>query len=168
MKIINLKENPKQKVPVDFTGKVIHKNGTVCYFKNGAFHRLDGPAIERPDGTKEYWVNGKLHRLDGPACEWFNGYKDYYVEGKRHRLDGPAYEGTNGTKIYFIEGKKHRLDGPACEWFDGTKEYWIDGKYYYKEDFDKLVNEMNKSKTTTCNNKVVEIEGKKYKLVEMC
>ena len=39
------------------------------WFKDGALHREDGPAIEREDGHKEWFINGKRHRVDGPAIE---------------------------------------------------------------------------------------------------
>jgi hypothetical protein len=102
-------------------------------------HRLDGPALEGGNGDKEWWVNNKLHRLDGPACEYADGDKEWYVDGERHRLDGPA-----------------------IEYADGDKDWYVNGAEMTKEEF----NEYIKPKPS-CEGKVVEIDGKKYKLVSI-
>ena len=57
------------------------------YFKNGNFHRVDGPAYESYYGTKFWYKEGKHHRLDGPAVEYFDGYKYWYYEGKKIDCD---------------------------------------------------------------------------------
>ena len=90
------------------------------------------------NGDKFWYVNGQLHREDGPAVEYPNGYKEWWVNGKRHREDGPAIQHSNGYK----------------EWF-------LNNKNYSAEDFFKEMNEKS-----GCSGKVVEIDGKKYKLVE--
>ena len=108
------------------------------------------------------WYNEKnqLHRLDGPAIEYTNGSKSWYVEGKRHRLDGPAVEYADGGKEWFVEGKRHRLDGPAIEYADGYKAWWVEGKELTEEEFNKYTKPK-----PSCENKVIDIDGKKYKLV---
>jgi hypothetical protein len=109
------------------------------------------------------WYNdkGKLHRLDGPAVEWASGYKEWYVEGKLHRLDSPAIEYADGDKEWWVEGKRHRLDGPAIEYADGYKEWYVEGKLMTEKEFDKYINPK-----PTCEGKVVEIDGVKYKLTK--
>ncbi len=124
-------------------------------------HRLDGPAVEYADGSKSWHVNGKLHRLDGPAVEEANAYKAWYVNGKRHRLDGPAVEWASRNKSWHVNGKLHRLDGPAVEWASGSKEWWVEGKKITEKEF----NEYTKPKPS-CEGKVVEVDGVKYKLVK--
>jgi hypothetical protein len=94
---------------------------------------------------KEYKVKVYNNRT-----EWFN------LEGKLHREDGPAVEWANGDKCYYINGKLHREDGPALEFANGDKAYYINDEYLTEEEF----NNRNKS----CENKIVEIEGVKYKL----
>jgi hypothetical protein len=94
---------------------------------------------------KEYKVKVYSDRI-----EWFN------LEGKLHREDGPAVEWANGDKCYYINGKLHREDGPALEFANGDKAYYINDEYLTEEEF----NNRNKS----CENKIVEIEGVKYKL----
>jgi hypothetical protein len=74
-----------------------------------------------------------------------------------HREDGPAIEHCNGNKEWLLDNKWHREDGPAIEYANGDKEFYIDGTYYSEEDF------PNRNKSP-CEGKVVEIDGKKYKL----
>jgi len=57
-------------------------NGTICYSKDGDFHREDGPALEYVEGTKIWMKNGKIHRLCGPAVTFYNGTVNWYVNGK--------------------------------------------------------------------------------------
>jgi len=92
----------------------------------------------------------------GKNIQWFNDKEE------RHRLDGPAFEGANGDREWWVNDKLHRLDGPAIEYADGDKEWYIDGKEMTKEEF----NEYIKPKPS-CEGKVVEIDGKKYKLVSI-
>lgn len=109
------------------------------------------------------WYNEKnqLHRLDGPAIEDADGYKAWLVEGKLHRLDGPAIEWADGTKKWYVEGKRHRLDGPAIEYADGGKSWYVEGKCMSKKEFDAYTKPK-----PTCEGKVVEVDGIKYKLVK--
>ena len=88
------------------------------------------------------------------------GSRCWYVNGKLHREDGPALEYSNGTKCWFKNGDYHREDGPACEYADGNKYWYLKGIQYTEQDFNK---KMNK----TCDGKVVEIDGKKYKLTSI-
>jgi hypothetical protein len=108
------------------------------------------------------WYNDKdeRHRLDGPAFESADGYKEWRVDGKLHRLDGPAIEWANGGKAWYVDGKLHRTDGPATEWADGHKEWWVNGKLMTEKEF----NEYIKPKPS-CEGKVVEVDGVKYRLV---
>jgi hypothetical protein len=87
-----------------------------------------------PNGDKYWYLNGKYHREDGPAIEWSNGDKSWYLMGKLHREDGPAFEGSNGHK-----------------------EWWLMGKQLTEKEF-------NRRTKKPCNNKVVEIDGVKYRL----
>ena len=88
------------------------------------------------------------------------GYKAWYLNGERHREDGPASELASGSKAWYLNGKKHREDGPAIELADGHKAWYLKGKELTEAEFN---NRMNKS----CSGKVVEVEGVKYKLVEV-
>ena len=111
------------------------------------------------------WYNDKekLHRLDDPAVEDADGYKAWWVDGKIHRLNGPAIERANGFKAFkawWFNGKRHRLDGPAVEYANGDKEWWVDDKKMTEKEF----NEYIKPKPS-CEGKVVEVDGVKYRLV---
>ncbi len=55
------------------------------WFNNGKLHKIDGPAVLRPNGTKEWWLNGKLHRENGPAIEYSNGDKEWWINGKYYK-----------------------------------------------------------------------------------
>jgi len=112
------------------------------------------------DGDKDWYLNDKLHCEHGPAIEGANGSKAWYLNDKLHREDGPAIEWAGGSKEWWLNGKRHREDGPAIEWADGSKEWYLNGKELTEAEFN---NRMNKS----CSGKVVEVEGVKYKLVEV-
>ena len=86
------------------------------------------PTAVLDDGTKEWRdSNGELHRVDGPAVERPNGDWEWRLEGKRHRVGGPAVEYQGGDDRYwkkgrlewYEEGVFHRLDGPAVVCLDG-------------------------------------------------
>ena len=66
----------------------------------------------------------------------------------------------DGTKYWYLNGKKHREDGPAIEWADGTKYWYLNDKELTEAEFNQRMNKP-------CSGKVVEIEGVKYKLVEV-
>ena len=89
-----------------------------------------------------------------------NGDKDWYLNGERHREDGPAVEWADGEKWWYLNGKRHREDGPAFERADGSKSWYLNDKLLTEAEFK---NRMNKP----CSGKVVEIEGVKYRLVEV-
>jgi len=109
--------------------------------------------------TEWYNLNGQRHREDGPAIELANGAKYWYINGKLHREDGPAIEWANGNKSWYINGQCHREDGPAIEYVNGTKSWYIKGERLTETKF----NQRNQP----CNNKIVEIDGKKYKLTQI-
>ena len=109
-------------------------------------------------GTKNWQLNGKLHREDGPAVEYDDGFKFWYLKGECHREDGPAVEYPNGTKSWYLNDKIHREDGPAVELANGDKSWYLNGK--------ELTGSQHKAATSksTCEGKIVEIDGKKYQL----
>jgi len=94
----------------------------------------------------------------------FENRVEWYFEGKLHREGGPACEYADGTKSWHKNGLLHREDGPAIEFSNGNKSWWFEGKKLSKTDFDKAI----KAKTTpTCEDKCVEVDGVKYKLVKI-
>lgn len=110
------------------------------------------------NGEKQWWLNGEYHREDGPAVEWPDGTKEWMLNGNRHREDGPAIENPGGTNYWFLNNELHREDGPAVEDTDGYKAWYLHGE--------KLTEEEHRLRTSgqTCNGKIVEIDGIKYKL----
>ena len=87
-----------------------------------------------------------------------NGSKEWYLNGKSHREDGPAVEYANGSKYWYLNDKLHREDGPACEYASGDKFWFLNGKELTEKEWKQQTNKE------TCDGKIVEIEGKKYKL----
>jgi len=114
-------------------------------------------ALNWGTGDKHWYLMGNLHREDGPAIERSNGHKEWYLNGKCHREDGPAIEYANGNKYWYLNGKCHREGGPAIEWSNGSKEWYLMGKRLSEAQF-------NRQTKKPCNNKVVEIDGVKYRL----
>ena len=90
-----------------------------------------------------------------------DGSKWWFLNGKQHREDGPAVEWANGTKCWFLNGKQHRKDGPAIECADGSKSWHINGKELSEAEFNART-----KPTASCEGKVVEVDGVKYKLVK--
>ena len=116
-----------------------------------------------PNGNKEWFLNGQRHRVDGPAIEYADGSKAWFLNGQRHRIDGPAIEFANGTKCWYLNGQLHRVDGPAIKDADGYKCWYFNGKELTESQHQAAV----KKQVDSYEDKVVEIEGKKYKLISV-
>ena len=89
-----------------------------------------------------------------------NGDKSWFLNGKLHCEHGPAIEWADGDKSWYLNGELHREDGPAIEWPDGTKAWFLNDEELTEAEFNKRMN-------NTCSGKIVEMEGVKYKLVEV-
>jgi hypothetical protein len=94
-----------------------------------------------------------------------NGDKYWYLNDKLHREDGPAIECSNGDKEWCLNDKLHREDGPAIEYGDGSKYWCLNDEELSEEEFNKIMNKRMKS--DGCEGKIVEIDGKRYQLVEL-
>ena len=66
-----------------------------------------------------------------------------------------------GTKHWYHNDKRHREDGPAVEYANGDKHWFLNGKKLTEAEFNARI------KQSSCDGKVVEIDGKKYKLQEV-
>ena len=66
----------------------------------------------------------------------------------------------DGEKYWYLNSKLHCEHGPAFEEADGTGYWYLNGLHLTETEFK---NRMNKP----CSGKVVEVEGVKYKLVEV-
>jgi len=72
-------------VPKGYTGHaIIHPDGAQAWYKNGKFHREDGPAIITPDGGQVWYNNGKLHREDGPTAIYADGGREWFLDDKKY------------------------------------------------------------------------------------
>lgn len=80
----------------------------ICYFNGqNQKHRLFGPAYISTIYDIEIWYKeGLYHRLDGPAIRHKNNFL-WYKEGRLHRLDGPAVVELGGPKQFWIDGVKY-------------------------------------------------------------
>ena len=65
---------------------------------------------------------------------------------------------------WYLNDMLHCEHGPAIERADGYKEWVLNGERLTEAEFN---NRMNKRMNKPCSGKVVEIEGVKYKLVEV-
>ena len=120
--------------------------------------------VNYADGTKSWYLNGDLHRKNGPAIEWANGDKYWYHKDDLHRKYGPAILKTNGDKHWYRYGERHCEHGPAIEWANGDKSWFLNDKELSHSEWKQAIAKLNEP---SCDGKVVEIEGKKYKLMEV-
>jgi hypothetical protein len=97
------------------------------------------------EGDDTYWYKeGIYHREDGPACVYGDGDFTWYINGKRHRLDGPAVKWGNDME-WWIEGKRSCLKGPAVIKFGARiKEWWFENNLIY--DNTGTINNVHKFK----------------------
>jgi hypothetical protein len=63
-----------------------------------------------------------------------------------------------GAKRWYLNDKLHREDGPAMECANGDKYWYINDNELTEAEFNARI------KQSSCDGKVVEIDGKKYKL----
>ena len=82
------------------------------------------------NGDEERWMlKDRLHRLDGPALIRPD-YQEYRRKGRKHRANGPAIIVGDGTHYeYWKSGKRHRTDGPAL-FYPDLEEWWKNGKLH--------------------------------------
>ena len=121
------------------------------------------------DGTYKFTIFGKDIIVQNSQNEIVyhknsNGYEtwyDYDDNGKLiHAKDSDGYEtwqeyDVNGNMIHYKESNGHYKDSNGIEeWYDS------EGNFITKEKFDRIHN-------SPCENKIVEIDGKKYKLTEI-
>jgi len=82
-----------------------------------------------------------------------------------HRDDGPAVVYNDGQMWWYQNGKIHREDGPAIVDPKGEQFWSLDGTPYTEEQHAAEMKRRNNK--DSCSGKVVEIDGKKYKLTEI-
>jgi len=87
---------------------------------------------------------------------YFYIFANVIIKIKKVMIEYTVKVHPNGTKEWYINGKRHREDGPAIEYGNGNKSWYLNGKKLTEDKFNKRKN--------SCNGKIVEIDGKKYKL----
>ena len=81
-----------------------------------------------------------------------NGTVKWYENKKLHLIGGPAIKWSDVSEEWYENGKLHRTGGPATKYADGTEGYWLNGNKVDKEEV---------------MGKIIEADGKKYRLVEV-
>ena len=182
MSIDSLRESNSMKTTtLIVTEKILCNGNKDIVYKDSAghYHNPYGPAIihyysNGKIAFESYYLNNKSHREDGPAIIYY--YRDgkiefehYYLNDQYHRENGPAHihyyeNGKIQYEEYYLNDKLHREDGPAfiSYYEDGKIEhesYYLNGERLSKEDFNNRNN-----KKDSCQGKIVEIDGRKYKL----
>ena len=93
------------------------ENGTIYWYNDKEqLHREDGPAEINPLYQLECWYyEGKYHRVDGPAVKHKDGHCEWWHHGVRHRADGPAIIWDDGETHWYYKGAKLSLIGIPAE-----------------------------------------------------
>ncbi len=75
--------------------------------------------VEYPSGSKIWYKEGDYHREDGPAVEFLSGYKEWYLEDKEYsqivlkdQIILDEYEGKYGLIWYKLLGKNKIFEYP--------------------------------------------------------
>jgi len=100
-------------------------------------------------------------------CEWCD---NYWVKHKYDENNNKIYfEDFNG---YWSKSKYDENNNEIC--YKTSMGYWIKREYdnnndeiYYEDSGGRIVNHRPYKSKNSCNNKIVEIDGKKYKLKEI-
>ena len=120
--------------------------------------------VEVDEDGNTFWYNqrGKRHREGGlPACEYADGGKEWHFNGQLHREGGlPAIEFADGTKEWYVNNQRVTEEQAKAMFNKPATNLQNSGPYTYEQAKDMF----NKP---TCNGKVVEIDGKKFKLVSI-
>ena len=142
-----IKVNPGDSIPSNFTGIIEWWIGTKHWFKEGNYHREDGPAVEYPDGTKRWYKEGELHRLDGPAIVYPDGTEFWYIEDNFYSSD-KLLDLINSCFYLGKEKGQYNLEWLKFLTEEGIQEFPIipGMKEYknFKEIFDELEGTENK------------------------
>ena len=67
----------------------------------------------------------------------------------------------NGDKHWYLNGKLHREDGPAVERADDSKSWYLNDEELSEAKFNART-----KPAPSCEGKVIEVDGVKYKLVK--
>ena len=67
----------------------------------------------------------------------------------------------DGETYWYLNGVLHCEHGPAIQYSDGYDEWYLNGKLFTE------ANHKTATSKSTCDGKIVEIDGKKYQLKEV-
>jgi hypothetical protein len=109
--------------------KIVMTDGETIWSLHDRLHRLDGPALIKPNGYQEWRFQNALHRLDGPAIIHEDGSEEWYDMDSRHRIGAPAVVYKDGTKKWFVNNNYFRLNKTDPVVIYGNDQFeWVDYK----------------------------------------
>lgn len=69
-----------------YEGRVSHTiyihNRRECWYKDGNYHKIGGPAVIENTGDKIWFQDGMKHREDGPAMIFSDGHFTWWWKGE--------------------------------------------------------------------------------------
>ena len=91
----------------------IDEDGTRWYIR-GWFGLLKLHRVEYANGDKIWYKNGKYHREDGPAVEWPDGDKYWFIEGMQYTEEGfneemKKIKTSCAGKVIEVDGIRYKL-----------------------------------------------------------
>jgi hypothetical protein len=117
---------------------------------------------------KHDFSKGNLYLYDDKGKEIYREYSNGYWCKREYNVNSNEIYFENSTEYWF----KKEFDSNGNKiYFEDSKEYWwkrefdSNGKVIYYEDSNGAI--IDKRPKGSCNDKVVEIDGKKYKLTEI-
>lgn len=153
--------------PKHATPSKILEDDTKVWLSSNKKHRIDGPAVVKPNGTLEYWIydqsvsaeewkqveNGEI-----VIEQWDQNSVQFKKNGKNHRDNGPSWIKNDGALCWEKYGQEHREDGPSFIFSNGNCHYGLCGIKYSKEEWEIKIRKIQKLKPE------VPLEGAKFPL----
>jgi len=151
----------------DFPFEIKNKRGNKVYSEDSDGHWFKTKYDENGnelyfESSNGYWYKRKYDEDGNEICYESSSYDNIKDSRPKNSCNNTIVEITkydeNGNNIYY----------------NTSKGYWIKREYdennneiYYEDSDGRIVNHRPYKSKNSCNNKVVEIEGKKYKLKEI-
>lgn len=105
----------------------------ICYYENGEYHRIDGPAIIYNNGDKEYFIKGKQYKSKKAFKKAVKRYNKKILNEKEKEKVMNVYElgfhsGGSKRKVVARDSKQARRflarsKSKSKNWLDSDKTY---------------------------------------------
>ena len=89
-------------------GLHINESGIKYWYKEGKFHREDGPAVIYANGIHIWYKENKVHRDAGPAIIWPDGAQRWFKNGEE-------YEPTAHELMVWKMKEKEQTKNKTCQ-----------------------------------------------------